>query len=304
MALDPYGLVVFSALARSGGVRAATKVLGVPRSTISRRLAQLEAEIGAPLVVRTARRFTLTELGVALAERADRLGDLLQESEDLVRRASAEPSGTLRIAASPDLGGEVLPEIVAELLRKHPKLSVDVRLSVDYADLRRGGVDVALRAWPLDDASDLFAVRLATSVTGIYVSPSYARERGVPRVPSDLAKHDCIVIGSGAPKTWSFRTAKPVTISGRIRVDNVRFARAVAVLGMGVVRTARIFGDVHVACGELVPVLENQWPDTPIHAVHAGANPPSPKVRAFVEIARQIVGRVLQSSGVRAAPSS
>ena len=69
-----------------------------------------------------------------------------------------------------------------------------------------------------------------------------------------------------------------------------------AVLGMGIVRTARIFGDAHVASGELVPVLENQWPDTPIHAVHAGANPPSPKVRAFIEIARQTVGRVLQST--------
>jgi DNA-binding transcriptional LysR family regulator len=156
-------------------------------------------------------------------------------------------------------------------------------------------IDVALRAWPLDDASDLFAFRLATSVTGVYVAPSYARERGVPKVPSDLAKHDCILVGSGTPKTWSFRTHKPVAVTGRVRVDNVRLARALAVHGAGVVRTARIFGDVHVAKGELVPVLENQWPDTPIHAVHAGANPPSPKVRAFVEIARKMVGHVFQS---------
>ena len=295
MALDPDGMLVFSALAREGGVRAAAKALGVPRSTVSRKLGQLEAQAGAPLVVRTARRFTLTELGAALAERADRLGDLLQESEDLVRRSSSEPSGTLRIAASPDLGGEVLPEIVSALLAAHPRLSVELKLSVDYADLRRGGIDVALRAWPLDDASDLFAFRLATSVTGVYVAPSYARERGVPKVPSDLAKHDCILVGSGTPKTWSFRTHKPVAVTGRVRVDNVRLARALAVHGAGVVRTARIFGDVHVAKGELVPVLENQWPDTPIHAVHAGANPPSPKVRAFVEIARKMVGHVFQS---------
>src|SRR5581483_11605424 len=191
MALDPYGMLVFSALARAGGVRAAAQTLGVPRSTISRKLAELEADVGAPLVVRTARRFALTEIGLALAERADRLGDLMTESEELVRRASAEPTGTLRIAASPDLGGEVLPEIVNALLAKHPKLSVDIKLSVDYADLRRGGIDVALRAWPLDDASDLFAVRLATSVTGIYASRAYLQARGTPRVPADLAKHDC-----------------------------------------------------------------------------------------------------------------
>jgi DNA-binding transcriptional LysR family regulator len=157
--LDPQGLLLLSALSKAGGVRKAALALKVPRSTISRRLAQLEASAGAPLVVRTARRFALTELGMALAERAVALASILEASDDLVKRAKAEPSGTLRIAVAPVLGEEVLPEILAELARKFPRLDVDARLSVEYVDLRRGDVDVALRASALEDATDVFARR-------------------------------------------------------------------------------------------------------------------------------------------------
>src|SRR5438445_886989 len=103
MALDPQGLMLLAALARTGGVRKAAGALGVPRSTVSRRLAQLEGDIGAQLVVRTARRFELTDLGSALASRASQLASVLEESEALVRREKSEPSGTLRIAGAPVL---------------------------------------------------------------------------------------------------------------------------------------------------------------------------------------------------------
>ncbi|HEY8074291.1 MAG TPA: LysR family transcriptional regulator, partial [Labilithrix sp.] len=157
---------IFGALARAGGVRGAAASLGVPRSTVSRRLAQLEADVGAPLVVRTARRFVLTEVGSALVPECDRLEELLRGAEDLARGASREPAGTLRVAVAPVIGEEVLPAIVAELLARWPRLAIDVRLGVDYVDLRRGGVDVAVRTGAIDDASDLFATRLGMSITG------------------------------------------------------------------------------------------------------------------------------------------
>lgn len=298
--LDPAGMLIFAALARSSGVRGAAAALGVPRSTVSRRLAALEAQVGAPLVVRTARRFALTDLGAALAERCAELEALLQRSEDLVRRASEEPSGTLRVAAAPVLGEEILPEVVAELARRYPRLSVDVRMSVDYVDLRRGNVDVALRGSAIDDATDLFAVRLGTSTTGCWVSPSYASSRGTPKVPSDLASHECILVGSATPAAWSFRAGgrdQRVSVTGRVRVDNVRLARSLAARGAGVIRTARMFADPLVATGELIPVLERHWPRTPIHAVHAGPSAPPPKVRAFIELAREAVAKGLAPKG-------
>jgi DNA-binding transcriptional LysR family regulator len=294
--LDPQAMLVFAALARAGGVRSAAATLAVPRSTISRRLAQLEESLGAPLVVRTARRFALTELGAAFAARCEALESLLAAAADDVRRGSSEVAGTLRISAAPVFGEEILPSIIARLLADNPRLAVDVRLAVDYVDLRRGDVDVALRAWPLDDASDLFAVKLGTSVTGCWASPSYVKARGLPGAPADLAKHDCILVGSAPQVSWSFGAAEreeSVVVRGRARVDSFRLARDLAASGAGIVRTAVMLAAPLVAEGLLVAVLEPYWVRTPIHAVHAGSNPPPAKLRALLALLKDAVPRAL-----------
>ena len=291
MALDPQGMLLLAALATHGGVRRASAALGVPRSTVSRRLAQLEDDVGAPLVVRTARRFELTDLGSALAARAASLASVLEESEALVRRAKTEPSGTLRVAAAPVLGEEVLPEIVGELARKHPRLTLDVRLSVEYVDLRRDA-DVALRAATLDDASDLFATRLGTSTTGFYASPAYLRAHGTPETASDLGQHACILVS--ARTTWRMRMGtrdEQVKVTGRVRVDSFRLARSLAVRGAGIVSSALMYARPFIESGELVPILERHWTKTPIYAVHASGSPAPPKIRAFVDLAREVVAR-------------
>ncbi|HEY1955977.1 MAG TPA: LysR family transcriptional regulator [Polyangiaceae bacterium] len=293
VALDPQGMLLLAALATHGGVRKASTALGVPRSTVSRRLAQLESDVGAPLVVRTARRFELTDLGSALAARASSLASVLEESETLVRRAKTEPSGTLRIAAAPVLGEDVLPEIVSELVRLHPRLTVDVRLSVQYVDLRRDA-DVALRAASIEDASDLFATRLGTSTTGFYASPAYLRAHGTPKAPSDLRDHACILVS--ARTHWRARVGtrdQLVAVAGRVRVDSFRLARTLAVRGAGIVSSALIFARPFIDSGELVPILERNWTKTPIYAVHASGVPAPPKIRAFIELARKAVARQL-----------
>lgn len=289
MALDPQRLLVLASLAENGGVRRAAAKLGVPRSTISRWLAQLEEEAGAPLVVRTARRFALTDLGVALAERATRLASVLDESEDLVRRSKAEPTGTLRIAAAPVLGEDVLPEIVSALALRHPRLVIDARLSVEYVDLRRDA-DIALRASSVEDATDLFAVRLGTSTTGCYASPSYLRANGTPQTPAELSSHACILVS--ARNSWRMKD-DVVPVNGRVRVDNFRLARSLAASGAGIVWVARTFAQPLVDEGALVPILERHWSKTPIFAVHASGSPPPPKIRAFIDLAKVAVRRVL-----------
>jgi DNA-binding transcriptional LysR family regulator len=293
MQIDPQGMLLLAALASSGGVRKASGTLGMPRSTISRRLAQLEEEIGAPLVVRTARRFELTDLGAALASRAEQLASVLQESEALVRRERTEPSGTLRIAGAPVLGEDVLPAIVSELVRRYPRLTVEARLSVEYVDLRRDA-DVALRAAGLEDASDMFATRLGTSTTGFFASPDYLESHGTPRTPAELAtSHDCILVANRAK--WRARAGtrdETVTVNGRVRVDSFRLARALAVRGAGIVACAKVFARPHVQAGDLVPILEKHWVDTPIFAVHARGSPPPPKIRAFIDMAKIEVAKV------------
>ncbi|MBS2016258.1 MAG: LysR family transcriptional regulator [Deltaproteobacteria bacterium] len=293
--LDPGAMLVFAALARAGGVRGAARTLGLPRSTLSRRLAELESQVGGALVVRTARRFSLTDLGLALAAQCDRLEAVLRDAELLARSAASEPTGVLRVAVAPVLGEEILPSVIAELVRRHPRLTIDARLSVDHVDLRRGAVDVALRASPVDDATDLFALRLGTTTSGLYASPSYLAARTTPRLPSDLDDHECIVVGERGGR-WTFRSGSRdvvIDVSGRVRVDNVRVARDAAALGAGIARVARAFADPLVAAGDLVPVLERHWVSSPIYAVHAGPNPPSPRVRAFIDASRAAVAAAL-----------
>jgi DNA-binding transcriptional LysR family regulator len=301
MALDPEAMLIFAALARAGGVRGAAAALGIPRSTVSRRLAELEKSAGGALVVRTARRFTLTELGGALVPECEKLEELLRASDDIVRGASREPAGTLRIACAPVIGEEVLPAILAELAKRHPRLTIDARLAVDYVDLRKSGVDVAVRAGAIDDASDLYATRLGTSVTGCWASASYLEARGVPETPADLASHACIVVrgasgaSGGAAATWTLGRDQQVDVSGPVRTDSFRLACDLAAMGVGIVKTARMLADPLVASGALVPVLERYWIKVPLHAVHAGPNPAPPKVRAFIELARAAVSRSLEA---------
>lgn len=284
-------MLTFAAIARAGGVRGAASALGTPRSTVSRHLARLEEAVGAPLVVRTSRRFALTELGRELARRCEQLEEFLRASEELVHQASEEPSGVLRLAVAPILGEELLPSVLAEYLRRYPRVQVDMHLSVDYVDLRRG-TDLALRSGPLEDATDLFATRLGTSVVGHYVSPAYARTRGVPATPSELSGHDCIHVGRATPASWLFRSGgreQRITVTPRLRVDSFRLARSVAVEGLGILRTATFFAAPLVASGELVPVLERWWPHLPVHAIHSSGSPPPPKIRAFLELLREAV---------------
>ena len=284
-------MTTFAAIARARGVRGAAALLGMPRSTVSRRLAELEQQVGAPLVVRTSRRFGLTELGHALLAPCEELEDLLRRSDDLVRRATDEPSGRLRVSASPAIGTVLLPDVIAELTGRYPRLSVDVLFSVDYADLRRGQVDVALRAGHLDDASDLFATKLGSDIAGCWASPEYIAPNGVPRVPADLAHHECIVVGMKSHATWSFRKGsreERVDVTGRARVDTSPLALELAVRGVGIVRAASPLADPFVSSGALVPLLEAYWPDTVFHVVHGGPNPPPPKVRVFIELAKKV----------------
>src|SRR5206468_3637194 len=115
-----------------------------------------------------------------------------------------------------------------------------------------------IRTGAPDDASDLYATRLGTSITGCWASPAYVKANGAPETPAELVSHACIVVGSG-PVTWSFQSGareQRVAVASRVRVDSLRVARDIAARGVGIVRTARLVADPGVASGELVPILE------------------------------------------------
>jgi DNA-binding transcriptional LysR family regulator len=293
-ALDPTALIVLAAVVREGGVRAGATALKLPRSTVSRQLAELEAQIGARLIARTSRRFRITDLGRALAEQAGRIEEVMRASERLIRRAATEPAGSLRVAVAPLLAETLFPEMLTAYLARYPSMRVELQIAADYVDLRRGSFDLALRQGLPAEAGDLFATRLGTSITGCYGHPRYLAARGTPHRLAELASHDCIVIGD---PSWLFRDRQGetrVAVPFRIRLNDFRVGRALAAAGGGLIRLPRFYAQPLVDTGELAPVLESRWPRVPVFAVHTSVSPAPPKIRAFIELAREAAARVLE----------
>jgi DNA-binding transcriptional LysR family regulator len=240
--------------------------------------------------LRSTRRVALTDLGAELVAHAQRLAAVLEESDELVRRVTAEPRGVLRISAAPVLGEQVLPELLPQLARLYPRLTIDVRLSVEYVDVRRD-TDVALRAAVPEDAADVFAARLGTSTTGFYASRDYLARAGLPAEPDDLERHECILVAGRTRWRVGTRGGATVTVRGRVKVDSFSLARALAARGAGIAFIAAGYAQPLVDAGELVPILERHWPRTPLFAIHARGAPAPKEIRTFIELARETVGR-------------
>lgn len=288
--------MTLAAIVREGGVRAGAARLGMPRSTVSRHLTELERAVGARLIVRTSRRFRVTDLGRALVEQAHRIEEVVRGSEQLIRRSATEPTGTLRVAVAPLLGEALLPALISSYLQRYPRMRVELHIASEYVDLRRANIDLALRQGPLPDATDLFAVRLGTSVTGCYAHPRYLAARGTPRRIADLAAHHCIVVGGSERASWAFRERGrdvAIDVAPRVRVNDYRIAGALAASGAGIARLAKFYAAGRVASGELAPVLEASWPRISVFAVHTSVSPAPTKIRAFTELARQAASAIL-----------
>jgi DNA-binding transcriptional LysR family regulator len=293
--LEPQDLVVFAAVARAGGVRRGADVLDLPRSTVSRQLASLEATLGGQLVSRSTRRFAITELGAALLEQCARLQDVLDAVTQVAARSAREPSGTLRIASSQIISEELLPDVIATYLERFPAINVEVKVSNDFVDLRRAGIDLSVRTGPLKDASDLFATRLGASLKGHYASRAYLKAHGTPETPAELAQHACIVVGTRPQSSWSFRGRQGdlyVDVTGRLVVDNYALARRACVGGVGIARLPSLYAAPHA--DDLVPVLERFWERTVLYAVHASGQPAPPKIRAFIDLLKHAMTNRLE----------
>ncbi|KQW87807.1 LysR family transcriptional regulator [Massilia sp. Root418] len=174
-----------------GGFAQAARHSGLPKSTLSTRLAALEAELGVRLIQRTSRRFTVTELGQEFYRHASAMLIEAQAAEDVVKGRLAEPSGAVRITASVPTVQTMLGEVLVELAVAHPRVQVSVHVTDRAVDLVQEGFDMAVRDHfaPLPD-SGLVQRRVATECVLLVASAAYLAARAVPQVPQDLALHD------------------------------------------------------------------------------------------------------------------
>ena len=281
---------VFVKVVATGSFSQAARDLGLPKSTVSRKVSQLEERLGARLLQRTTRKVALTEVGAMYHERCARILPELEDAERAVTELQDVPRGLLRIAAPSRFG--MLGPVVAEFLSLYPDVKVEVVCSDRVVDLIEEGFDVAIRAGSLADGS-LVARRLMESIPHFLVaSPAYVTRRGSPGEPSELARHDCLIFGGARdPRTWRFRKSGrqvDVTVAGRATINDFQLLRQSALAGHGIARLPAQVACDDLRTGRLVRVIDDwQTAEVPLSLVYPSTRHLSPKVRAFIDLARQ-----------------
>ena len=204
MELEPNDLLLFARVADEGSFTAASTRLGLPKSTVSRRLAALEARLGERLLLRTTRKLTLTDFGHGVLGHARQVVAEVEAAAALASHRQVEPSGRLRISMPGDFATVVLGTLLSDFVARYPAISLELDLTPRRVDLIGENFDLALRMGELADDATLAARQVATFSMGLYAAPAYLQRRGRPAEPEALMEHDCLrLLGrSGEAIPW------------------------------------------------------------------------------------------------------
>lgn len=260
--MDLNRVAAFARVVHDGSFTAAAKALGVPKSSISRSVSQLEEDLGTRLLHRTTRKLHLTEAGSAFYERVARALSDIDEATSDAAEAQAEPRGLVRVSAPLDIGVWALAGVVARFVKAHPTIRIDVSLSSRHVDLASEGFDLAVRAGPVRDQS-LVARRVGTVDAGLFASSQWVQKNGKPETVADLPSFDNIVFHAvNGRATYSLATAdgrkEQVTVTGNISADDLSFVKEAALAGVGIGLIPEFLCAKEWVSGKLVRVLP-EW---------------------------------------------
>jgi DNA-binding transcriptional LysR family regulator len=263
----------FVHVATLNGLTRAGERMGISKSVVSRRLAKLEADLGARLLTRTTRGISLTEAGSDFLIHATRILSEAEEARATIAGRDGELAGQLRLAAPLSFGTEHLAPALAVFAARHPRLALDVSYADHIHDIVSEGFDAALRIGQPGQPT-LLARRIAWMHGVIAASPDYLHRHGTPKGPHDLSDHEALIYtGFRDPGLWLFE-GKPrpigVRVSGRIRANNGEALRAAALEGLGIGVFPAFMIHRELQAGTLVPVLDDHpLPAMGLHLVRA-----------------------------------
>ncbi len=268
--MDLNELSVFVRVAQQGSFSAAAKSLGMPVSTVSRRVSGLEERLGVSLIKRTTRKLSLSEHGLRFYEGCAPHLEGLEAAEARVTDSRNEIEGRLRVTAPVAFGRGEFVDFVSGFLSRHPKIEIELAITNLYVDLVTSGVDIAIRFGELAD-SGAVARRLGVSRRVLVAAPEYLKHRGVPRAPEDLASHDCVLfLGRTEGAEWTLRKGrrqKRIQIGGRVTANNLELVHELTLRGHGVALLPEPYAVEGARSGALRRILP-KWTSAPI-PVHA-----------------------------------
>ena len=294
----------FVAVVEGQGFSAASRSLGIPLPTVSRWIAELEQQLGAQLLMRSTRKVVVTDSGRQYYESVRRILESLADAEVQAAGEYRSPRGQLTITAPTLFGRLHLLPIVSDFMASHVDITARLQFADFVTDLMDEHVDLGVRIGNLTDVS-LIAMKVG-EVRNIYcASPDYFAARGLPRLPEDLVKHDCIAFSkSGDPVPWPFRspgqTQQVLTITPRLSVNTADAAAAAAIAGGGITWLYSYQAAPHLADGSLTAVLAKFEADpVPVSIVYPAGRLVPQKVRHFIDFAAERLRSALHEIDLR-----
>ena len=296
--VDLNDIVVFVRVVEGGSFTAAARLLGMPKTTVSRRIASLEREVGVRLVQRTTRSLSMTDAGRLYYEQSSQALRTIEDANLRLAETRAEPSGTIRISAPVGFGAHYLTSAVFDFLAAFPKTQVELHLTDDKLNLVENRIDLAFRTGILPD-STLTARKLGSTHRILCGSPDYLARHGEPQAAADLARHHCVIAGpSTGSAHWVLdgpRGQETVSVSGRFAANEMQAVIAAAIAGYGIAQLPYQVAEALVRNGRLRRVLgDYTTPVGGVYAVYPSSRHVSPLVKAFVELAAKHISMPLR----------
>ena len=289
MRIDPADLRIFACVADTCSFREAAAKLHRARSSVSKRIGELERELGVVLFNRSTRRISLTDAGQTLYCHWQSIAADIDKALAAVQGVDQHPSGTLRVSVPSSLGAALMPALVQSFLTQWPDLRMSVDFRERYVDVVGKGFDAVIRFASRLPDSRLTARRLATTPRVLAASPAYLARHGWPTRLQDLRQHQCLGLGYRSERNmnWSFTSDNgPVDIclQPAFAANNDLALILSACLAGGILCSPRLLIESEIRLGRLqvIPLEDAVGPDVGVFAVYPQSRPPA-KVRVFVE---------------------
>lgn len=288
--IQPAELGFFVSLGTCGNLSGAARELGISTAAVSKRLSQMEARLGVPLVNRTTRRMSLTPDGELLLEHARRILGEIADLDQLLSASKSQPKGQLRVNATLGFGRLHIAPAISQYVLRYPQVDVQLQLSVKPPPLTEDQFDVCIRFGEPGDTR-VIAKKLANNRRLLCAAPRYLATHGEPAVPADLVRHNCICIRQGdeAHGTWRLYRERgdgpveAVKVRGNLTTNDGEIAVNWALDGHGILMRAEWDIERYLESGRLVQVLpQYRTPDADIYAVYPQHQHQSARVRSLV----------------------
>jgi len=288
--LDLNLLMLFLDIVNAGSISQTAARLHMPKATLSRKLRQLEEQMGAVLIKRGPHRLEVTDIGRALLQRCERIAAESDDATLIASEMQSKLSGAMRISMPFGLSNTWISQALAQFALRYPDVKLTIHVTNRWVDVSEEPYDVSIHIGRVRN-ENLPIRRLAELPRGFYASPSYCERRGVPTSPADLLQHDCIPLESQLTDgLWRFGELERGQVNPRMITTDIMVAREMAMCGLGIAMLTHAVSEPDVKGGRLMRILPAfELPPVVIAAMFLERRHMPLRIRAFIDLIAQAI---------------